>query len=152
MMQLQGQEIQAGGDAFPPVPLPRGAYRIDASVDRLLRASAGAPPGERGEAHPIFAFIATLGGMGVSVAELCRMCGASIDDGPVLARCTIRFHRPLSLDRNYTVDGEITAITRKKSRRFGAADHVTIELTLSDEPDVYTDVSIVMVMPQGRQS
>lgn len=131
-----------------PIRLPVGEYRMDSATDAMLRAGSRARPAVGGAAHPVFALVAALGGMGVSVAELCHICGSAIENGPVLARCSLQYHRRLLLDRDYIVESEITSITRKKSRRFGAADHVVINLVLRHDDSAYTDIELVMVMPK----
>ena len=136
-----------GDGSFSPIPLPAGAYRMDAATDAMLRCGSPARPAVGNVAHPAFALVAALGGMGVSVAELCRLCGSSIENGPVLARCALHFHRPLSLGQDYDVEAEVASILRKRSRRFGAADHVQINLVLRHDGQAYTDVELVMVMP-----
>lgn len=134
--------------------IPPGRYRIDRALDDSIRAAARAPQraADDHRAHPIFAFLAALGGMGVPVAELCRMCGSSIDDGPVLARTSIDYGPAMEVDRDYRIVGQVSAITRKPSRRFGQADHVDIRLIVESDDRRFADVLLSWIMPRREQA
>jgi hypothetical protein len=151
-LPLWGANLQESNKSFQPIPLPEGRYFIATAVDAAIRRSSGGLAAQKGRAHPVFAFLAALGGMGISIAELCKMCGASIDDGPVLARCRIRYHCPLRLEHSYVVDGIIVSQMRKPSRRFGAADHIGLELNLRDDKGLCAEIAITMIMPKGTRA
>lgn len=150
MVPVDGASSWPQGPAATPITIPRGQYRLDRALDDGIRAAARAPAraSDDRRAHPIFAFLAALGGMGVPVAELCRMCGSSIDDGPVLARTSIDHGPPMEVDRDYVVGGEVSAITRKPSRRFGQADHVDIRLHVESDGRRFADVTLSWIMPR----
>jgi hypothetical protein len=144
--------LQDQGEKNKAFRLPNGRYRISSVLDAEIRQSSGGVPAQDGRAHPIFAFLAALGGMGISAADLFEMYGASIEDGPVLARCGIRYHRPLLVEHDYEVEGLITSVTNKKSRRFGSADHIALELKLCDGGGPCAEIAITMVAPKGAAS
>jgi hypothetical protein len=88
-------------------------------------------PSADGTAHPVYFFIATKVGMGMSVAELCRACEFDIEDGPMIASSTVAFKQPLMTEQPYWVTGEITGLTRKRSRTFGVMDSLNYVLRLA---------------------
>lgn len=153
---LDGPAAREAGGAMV---IPTGSYRIDAALDRRIRESTRAPGGDGGLAHPIFAFVAALGGLGVPVADICRMCGSSIEAGPLLAQCAIRYRRALVLDRLYAVSGAIVGRTTKPSRRFGSAEHVSLHLCVGNRGHdadyreaADAEVWLTWIMPQARTS
>jgi hypothetical protein len=126
---------------LPPAPNVAGislsgasAYVISADENRQLCATLGVEPSADGSAHPVYFFIATQVGMGMSVAELCRVCDFDVEDGPMIASSTVAFQRPLLTELPYRVVGQIVSLTRKRSRTFGVMDSLTYVLRLI-QPD-----------------
>lgn len=136
------------GGLVLPIAIAAGRYPLSIALDDRIRAAADAPARYGRKAHPVFAFVAALGGMGVSVADLCRMIGSRVEDGPVLATCTIDQARAMEVDRSYDVEGAVEAIVRKPSRRFGAADHVGIGLCVRSGGEVFSHLRLAWVMPR----
>lgn len=108
----------------------RSVYVINPEQNRAVCESLGAVPPEDGSAHPIFFFIATQVGMGLSVVELCAICEFDVRDGPMMASSHVDFARPLMTATEYRVQGEIRSLTRKSSRKFGVMDLLDFELRL----------------------
>lgn len=110
---------------------PGGTYTIAGYESWLLRDAVYAEQDE--VAHPIAAFIGAQRGMGMTVAELFAMMQTGIEDGPVLAECTIELAADVLPDRRYRAGGEVTGIARKHGAAFGAFDLVTCRFTLTEE-------------------
>jgi hypothetical protein len=121
-------------DRFPAqmegLEFPGGFFKVSReSNDRLAEASgstAFAVP------HLGFAIVGTLARNGFSVEQLCRLCGASVSDGPLLAECRMTLHRPLRFEVEYRVCAKVVSVERKKSRRLGAMDLLRFIATLSE--------------------
>jgi hypothetical protein len=107
---------------------PGGSFTISReSNDGLAAASGGTACGVP---HLGFAIVGTLAENGFGVEQLCRLCGASVSDGPLLAECRMTLHRPLRFDVEYRVCAKIVSVERKKSRRLGAMDLLRFMATL----------------------
>ncbi len=145
--QTPSAKLAAARPPSFPLTLPRGSFALDAAIDDRLRLNSGATPRSGSAAHPIFGFVAALGGSGLSVAEILDRCGHSIDDGPVLAACEIDWDRTLQVGSVYQVDGEVSAMRRKPSRRFGAADHLHLCFTVLHEDETFARVRLHMIIP-----
>lgn len=138
--------VSAASSAFPAIP--PGCYRLDAALDDRLRVASAAPARGAGrEAHPGFAFVLALGGMGLKVGEICELLGLSLASGPLLGTCRIRYHRALEIERSYDVQGCVAGLMRKASRRFGAADHVTLRIAVAADGMPFVDVEFTMIVP-----
>ena len=127
--------------------IPLGRFHLSASLDDAIRTSCAAPARRGVEAHPVFAFIAALGGMGARVGDVCRSLGLAFDKGAVLGRCRIDYDAPLTVDRDYDVAAEVLSLERKSSRRFGAADHLTLGMTVSATGRGHARVQLTTIMP-----
>ena len=138
--------LSAEGDGVQQIPA--GQFYLSPTLDTELRSACRAPPRQGEAAHPILAFVVALGGLGVDVAEICQMCGSSIEAGPLLASCRISYHRPMAVDLTYHVRGEVSGVTRKASRRFGMADHVSLRMSVTAGTDSYADVALAWIMPR----
>jgi hypothetical protein len=139
---------------LPPAPAVAGislsgrsTYMISAVENRALCATLEVAPAADGSAHPVYFFIATQVGMGMTVAELCRACDFDVEDGPMIASSTVVFTRPLMTQQPYRVTGEIHSLTRKRSRTFGVMDSLTyvLRLTLSDGTPVLETRNVWML-------
>ncbi|MDI1327602.1 MAG: hypothetical protein PSV23_12490 [Brevundimonas sp.] len=122
---------------FPPPPDVAGTslsggefYVISAEENAALCRSTGVEPDAGGEAHPIYYYIATQVGMGVTVAGLCAACDFDIEEGPMMGSSSVTFEQPLVTDQPYVVTGQIRSLTRKPSRAFGVMDLLDYELRL----------------------
>ncbi|WP_232495257.1 hypothetical protein [Novosphingobium kaempferiae] len=124
-----------------------GRFDLSAALDDAIRASCAAPARSGAEAHPIFAFVAALGGMGARVRDVCRDLGLAFDSGAVLGRCRIDYDAPMTVDTAYDVAAEVVLLERKASRRFGAADHLTLGMTVSAGGRPHARVQLTTIMP-----
>lgn len=114
------------GHAFPG-----GTYRITRQDNDTLCKAVGAAPDGNGRAHPLFYYIATQVGMGVTVAGLLELCDFDVNDGPMMTGSNARFKGDLRVDTDYRIDGEILSLTRKPSRTFGFADTLRFRLRMT---------------------
>lgn len=145
---------------MPITPLPDVAGRsldgpgftITEEENRALCASLGVAPGANGAAHPIYFYVATQVGMGLSVAELCAVCDFDVEDGPMMAGTKADYAAPLVTGRHYDVRGEIVGLTRKQSRKLGTMDllEFRLHLDLPGEGRVCT-VTNTWVLPRGQE-
>lgn len=124
-------------DDLPPPPKVAGIslsgnapYVISVEENRALCESIGVTPATDGSAHPIYFFIATQVGMGLTVERLCETCEFDAEEGPLMVSSKVTFSLPLMTQTPYQVSGEILALTRKLSRKLGVMDLLEYELRL----------------------
>lgn len=126
--------------SFPPPPAVAGTsldgrepFVIDPEENRRLCATVEVEPDPSGKAHPIYSFIATQAGMGMTVKGLCDVCEFDIEQGPMLGSTRVDFSRPLMTGRPYRVQGTIVGVTRKASRKLGVMDVLEYRLVLRED-------------------
>lgn len=95
-----------------PVIVPPGRFELKASDDAKIRQICGAEAAIDGEAHPIFGFIAAIGGLGMPIGELFTRLSGAVEAGPLLASCVLYFSRPMKVGITYQVEGEVESLTR----------------------------------------
>jgi hypothetical protein len=124
-------------------------YLISAEENRALCESTGVAPAEDGTAHPIYFYIATQVGMGMTVAGLCAACDFDVEEGPMMASSRVTFSRPLVTGQPYRITGRIVSLVRKASRKFGVMDMLEylLELSLPDGAPVLSTTN-VWVLPR----
>src|SRR5580693_6167867 len=127
-------------------------YVISAEENRALCESTGVAPAADGSAHPIYFYIATQVGMGMTVAGLCAACDFNVEDGPMMASSKVAFQRPLRTGQPYRVTGRIISLVRKPSRKLGVMDMLEYLLELSDPDDGTRVLSTtnVWVLPRRK--
>ena len=147
----------------PPLELPepprvagmslagRVPYVISAEENRALCESTGVAPAADGTAHPIYFYIATQVGMGMTVAGLCAACDFDVEDGPMMASSKVTFSKPLVTGQPYQVSGRIVSLVRKPSRKLGVMDMLEylLELSLPDGTVVLSTTN-VWVLPRRK--
>jgi hypothetical protein len=126
---------------LPPAPDVTGTsldgtdtYTITAAQNAALCRSTGVEPAADGSAHPIYYYISTQVAMGKTVAGLCAACDFDVEDGPMMGSSGVEFSGAMKVDTPYTVQGEITGLVRKRSRKLGVMDVLDYRLRLID-PD-----------------
>jgi hypothetical protein len=126
-------------------------YTIDAAENRALCESTGVPAAADGTAHPIYFYIATQVGMGMTVAGLCAACEFDVEDGPMMASSKVTFCRPLLTGQPYNVTGRIVSLVRKPSRKLGVMDMLEylLELSLPGGTPVLSTTN-VWVLPRSK--
>jgi hypothetical protein len=126
-------------------------YTISADENRALCESTGVTPAADGSAHPIYFFVATQVGMGMTVAGLCAACEFDVEEGPMMASSKVTFSRPLVTGQPYRVTGRIISLVRKPSRKLGVMDMLEylLELSLPDGTPVLSTTN-VWVLPRRK--
>lgn len=120
-----------GFEHLPGTVLSEGSFTITAQEARDLERAMHAGPARDGETHPIWGYIATQRGIGVSIAQLCALADFDVEDGPMLGSVEIDFGEPLRSGVSYRVTGEVVDLERKVGRRAGTFDLLTYRLTMS---------------------
>ena len=144
-------------DLPPPPPVAgyslQGSrpYTISAAENAALCASLGVQPAQDGTAHPIYFYIATQVGMGMTVAGLCAACEFDVEEGPMMASSKVTFSRPLAAGQPYHITGRIISLVRKPSRKLGVMDMLEylLELSLPDGTPVLSTTN-VWVLPRRK--
>ena len=132
--------------------LPGGQYRITAEDNQQLCAALHTVAASDGSAHPIYAYIATQSGMGLSVEELLRLCDFDAADGPMLGTSNAQYHAPLMTDETYRIDGSILGLTRKHSRKLGTIDILEYRLRMSrTSGEPVLEVTNTWILPRRSQ-
>jgi hypothetical protein len=143
---------------LPPPPPVAGmslagaqSYVISADENRALCESTGVAPAADGSAHPIYFYVATQVGMGMTVAGLCAACEFDVEDGPMMASSKVAFSRPLITGQPYRITGRIVSLVRKPSRKLGVMDMLeyVLELSLPDGTPVLSTTN-VWVLPRRK--
>ncbi len=154
MAIIVDDSLKGVGDNLPLElsALTPGEYVITAALDACVRDAASAVAGDGRHAHPIFAFVMALDGLGESVQDVYARVGASLADGPVLASCQIDYKRPLMIGETYHVIGRIAGLVVKSSRRFGQTRHMTQKIDISDRDGWVAHVELTAVIPWKNRS
>jgi hypothetical protein len=127
--------------------LPGGHYEITpATATEVARLTAWDAP----QPHPVFASIASLRALGVSIEQLCALCEFRLEDGPMLGEFTAVFHGELRQGIPYRTEASIDSIDRRHSARMGALDRLrfTVRILLADGTPV-ADAHYLWLLPRG---
>lgn len=120
-------------------PFPGGTYTVHPWRAWLLADCAlAAPPvihepPARQVAHPLFAWMAAVGAMGITWDEFFTWFDASAADGPMFGEHETEWHRPLLVGATYRISGGVVSAERKTGRRSGVFDLIGYELHLVDD-------------------
>lgn len=112
-----------GLEHLPGTTLPEGAFTITEEEQARLAEALGSP--SDGSTHPVWAYIATQRGIGISVADLCALADYDVHDGPMLGSVEMTYARPIEVGVRYRVTGEVVDIVRKQGRKAGTFDVMT---------------------------
>lgn len=140
---------QPSPESLVGLKLPGGSFTLAEPDDRALRAILGSAADPSGAGHPLFGFIGAMRGMGLDWAGFFALCGASMDDGPMMGETDLDLRRPLRVGHDYAVTAEIVSFERKSGRRAGPFDVVTVEVVMADAegPAVLLRQSLIMPRP-----
>lgn len=129
--------------------LPGGEYRITAEENRRLCAALYTTASDDGTAHPVYAYIATQSGMGLTVDGLLAICEFDAADGPMLGSSNTRYLQPIKTEATYRINGEIVSLSRKSSRKLGVIDILEYRLVM-DRPtgERVLDVTNTWILPR----
>lgn len=128
---MSGVPVSAGevgsqvGRAFPG-----GEYTIEPWRAWLLADTLLVEP-DAAVAHPVMAWMAAVGGMGMNWDDLFAWFGSSAADGPMFGEHRTTLHASLRVGATYRVSGEITSLEHKVGRS-GSFDVVGYQMELHD--------------------
>jgi hypothetical protein len=123
------------GRAFPGGTYTVTPWRAWLLADCVLAEPPSLLVDQPQVAHPLFAWMAATGAMGITWDELFAWFGAAASDGPVFGEHETTLHRPLRVGASYRVSGGIVSAQRKVGRRTGAFDIVGYSMDLHDTED-----------------
>jgi hypothetical protein len=126
---------------------PGGHYTLEPWRAWLLADALGDDPTDT-QPHPVMAWMAAVGGMGVTWDELFAWFDATADDGPMFGEHRTTLHAPLRSGETYRVSGKVTSVDRKTGRRAGTFDIVGYELYLHDEQEHVATCWNSLVLPR----
>lgn len=114
------------GHTFPGGSVTFAPYEAWLGHDAMRSPNAGGAV-----LDPLWIFVAALRGMGIDIAALVELAGAT-PDGALLGELGLRQDAPLRAGVEYGVTGGIVDLTRRTGRRAGVFDTLTVELELTD--------------------
>lgn len=136
--QVTSPYLDRVGRAFPG-----GCYEIEPWRAWLVADGIGDDPCDE-TPHPVLAWMAAAGGMGLTWPEFFGWFDATAADGPMFGEHRTSFHGPLQIGTTYDVHGGVVSVERKHGRVAGVFDLVSYELILStDRPVVSCYNSII---------
>ncbi|GER22294.1 hypothetical protein NCCP1664_07910 [Zafaria cholistanensis] len=112
-----------------------GGYYTAEPYRAWLLADAAADRPHAPAVHPLHAWLATTGGIGITWDEFFAWFGATAADGPMFGEHETVLHRRLRTDRRYRVSGSVVSAVRKRGRAAGLFDLVEYQLELHDDAD-----------------
>jgi len=112
--------------------LPEGSFTITEEENGQLLDVVCDATTPAVDAHPLWAYVATQRGIGISVADLCLIADFDVNDGPMLGSVEIDFLGPVETDVRYRVTGEVVNVVRKHGRS-GTFDVLTYREHLSTD-------------------
>ena len=141
-----------GFESLPGTALPEGLFTINDDDERRVAHVVGAHPTGSDDAHPLWAYIATQRGIGISVADICKLADFDVNDGPMLGSSHLEYHAPLRPGVNYRVTGEVLGMERKRGSS-GSFDVLEFreELHAPDGQTVCASTS-TYILPRRDQS
>lgn len=128
---------------------PGGEYAVEPWRAWLVADTALDTP-DAARAHPLFAWLAGIGGWGTSWDDFFALFGADADDGPMFGEHETVLHRPLRVGDRYQVSGEVVSVDRKTGRSTGVFDIVGYRLSMHDGRELVATCYNSIVFPRGR--
>jgi hypothetical protein len=103
-----------GFERLPGTQLPEGTFTITDEDERRVLEVVGGEPTDGRAAHPLWAYIAPQRGIGISVADICKLADFDVNDGPMLGSSHLEYHGQIEVGVPYRVTGEVLGIERKQ--------------------------------------
>jgi hypothetical protein len=139
--------------ALPGTPLAGGTFTIPPDDDRRYRELVHGRPSADGSAHPLWTFIATMRGMGISIGQTLELAGADIEaDAPMHGELDIELRRPLRTGVPYRLSGEVVGVEPKTGRSLGRFDLLRLRYTLADDDGPAAHYTTAIVLPRREAS
>ena len=114
---------------------PGGTYTIERWENILLSDVMASEPLPDDVAHPAYLFHMPLAGVGVTIADMFRLCRAESDEAVRAGEYGCDLYRPLRVGSTYRMSGGIVGAERKQRRRGGLMDFVTFQIDVRDDAD-----------------
>lgn len=128
--------------------IPGGTFEFEGYESWIGSHAFYAAPDER--VHPMMNYVGLHQGLGIGIGELFALFGSDIDDGPMLAGCTMVTNHDLRVGHTYTVRGSVVNVTRKEGRAFGAFDIIDALYAITDETGtVVTEITNHYAVKRG---
>jgi hypothetical protein len=104
--------------------------------------------------HPSYVFLMALQGTGADVYEILGMVDFAPEDGALAGAYEFEFNAPLRPDVTYRVEGQITAIERKRGKRMGLLDRLTFVVSVidPDSDEVAITNTTVWMIPRKEEA
>ena len=112
--------------------LPGGTFTVEPWRAWLTHDAILAPQDDN-VLHPLFAYLAATGAMGISWDGLFEWLGTSASDGPMFGDCELAYYQAMRVEGTYVISGTIESVQRKEGRRAGVFDLVGYGLRVEDE-------------------
>lgn len=129
--------------------LPGGEYRISTEENLRMCEALYTEPAADGSAHPIYGYVATQSGMGVSIDGLLEICEFDVADGPMIGGSNARYFCEIQTNETYRVSGKIVSLTRKTSKKLGVIDVLEFKLTLARvSGEAVVEVTNTWILPR----
>lgn len=127
--------------------LPGGHYEITTGAAAAVARLTG---WDSPEPHPVFASIASLRALGVSIEQLCALCEFRLEDGPMLGEFAVEFHGELQHGVRYRTEARIVSLDRRRSARIGVLDRLrfVVQIQLPDGTPV-AEARYLWLLPRG---
>lgn len=129
--------------------MPGGTFTVRGYEHWLMTDAIGSPALPAGVAHPMYAYYAALGGMGVSLDEFFALAHAKAEDGVLFGECNLELRSALHVDHTYDVAGSIIGAERKIGKRAGVFDVVKFRLEVRSGIEVAAVAINSFVFPRG---
>ncbi len=129
---------------------PGGEYTIEPWQAWLVADALGDDPRDR-VPPPVMAWMASVGGMGMTWDDLFAWFDATADDGPMFGEHRTTFHTAIAC-ATYRVTGRITSFDRKVGRRTGIFDVVGYEFDLRRDGELVATCWNSLVLPRKERS
>jgi hypothetical protein len=120
-----------GFEHLPGTQLAPGEFTISREEAESLAGALLASDPVNDTAHPIWAYIATQRGIGISIAGLCELADFDVADGPMLGSVDIEYGAPVRIGVAHRVTGEVVGLERKVGRKTGTFDILTYRLAMT---------------------
>ena len=114
---------------------PGGTFTIERWENTLLSDVMASEPLPDDLAHPGYLFHMPLAGVGVTIADMFRLCRAESDEAVRAGEYRWDLYRPLRVGSTYRMSGGIVGAERKQGRRGGLMDFVTFQIDVRDDAD-----------------
>ncbi len=128
---------------------PGGSFIINEDINRSVNESTGKLDllNKNNDSHQIFSMIA-LSNIGYTLDDFFNYLKYDVNKGPMLGECNIRFFKPLELNKNYEVKGEIESLEFKRSKKIGDIDIMKFSIEILHNNKIITKILYTWILPR----